>query len=306
MAPESLTLFSSLKWRVEDNGPIFTSFRYRQAIRNAVAELAVTFYHQVKKIDFDITLKNWDGTMFREYRMALQLNMTDSQVAYEVPYGVVEVGKDEIPGAAGERYQVECSELHPRGIENWINASGNGFGVTLASSVVGMDYINPTDKSLDNTLLQPILLASRRSCHFEGNDYHQTGHHSYTFSITSHEAGWKNGIYFGRESNEQLFAIVAPQKYEQANLGESLSFLKVEQDNIIVTAMKKAENEDALVIRLYNYDNKDTEVDLTIWKSFNTAIETNLIEEEEKPLRLDQNDLQLKVGHHEIKTIKFK
>ena len=294
------------EWRVEDNGPIFTSFRYRQAIRNAVAELAVTFYHQVKKIDFDITLKNWDGTMFREYRMALPLNMTDSQVAYEVPYGVVEVGKDEIPGAAGERYQVECSELHPRGIENWINASGNGFGVTLASSVVGMDYINPTDKSLDNTLLQPILLASRRSCHFEGNDYHQTGHHSYTFSITSHEAGWKNGIYFGRESNEQLFAIVAPQKYEQANLGESLSFLKVEQDNIIVTAMKKAENEDALVIRLYNYDNKDTEVDLTIWKSFNTAIETNLIEEEEKPLRLDQNDLQLKVGHHEIKTIKFK
>jgi alpha-mannosidase len=294
------------EWTVEENGPVFTSFRYRQAIRNAVAELLVTFYHTVKKIDFDVAIKNWDGTMFREYRMALPLNMTDTQVAYEVPYGVVEVGKDEIPGAAGERYQVECSKLHPRGIENWINASGAGFGVTLASSVVGMDYINPTDKDLKNTLLQPILLASRRSCHWEGNDYHQTGHHSFSFSITSHEAGWKNGIHFGRESNEQLFAIIAPQKNARANLVESESFLKVEQENIIVTAMKKAENENALVIRLYNFDDENTEVDLTLWESFNAAIKTNLIEEDKEPLIMNKNDLRMKVGHHEITTLKFR
>jgi alpha-mannosidase len=294
------------EWRVAEDGPVYTAFRYRQPIRNAVAEMEVTFYNHIKKIDFDVALKNWDGTMYREYRMALPLNIRDAQVAYEVPFGVVEVGKDEIPGAAGERYQVECSELHPRGIENWINASGNGFGVTLASSVVGMDYINPTDKDLKNTLLQPILLASRRSCHFEGNDYHQTGHHSYSFSITSDEEGWKNGIHFGRESNEPLFAVVAPVKYVQANLGESQSFLTIGQDNIIVTAMKKAENEDAMVIRLYNFDDRDTEMDLTLWNSFNNAIETNLIEEEEEPLSINNNDLQLSVGHHEIKTIKFK
>jgi alpha-mannosidase len=294
------------EWTVVENGPVFTSFKYRQAIRNAVAELVVTFYHPVKKIDFDVALKNWDGTMFREYRMAMPLNMNDSQVAYEVPYGVVEVGKDEIPGAAGERYQVECSKLNPRGIENWINASGDGLGVTLASSVVGMDYIDPTDKDLKNTLLQPILLASRRSCHWEGNDYHQTGNHSFSFSITSHEAGWKNGIHFGRESNEQLFAIIAPEKSAGAILAESQSFLKVKQDNIIVTAMKKAENENALVIRLYNFADEDAEIDLNLWRSFDTAVETNLIEEDKEPLIMDKNDLQLKVGHHEITTIKFK
>ena len=84
-------------WTVEEDGPVFTSFKYRQPIRNAVAELHVTFYHDIKKIDFDVALKNWDGTMFREYRLALPLNMTDSKVTYEVPYGVVEVGEEEIP-----------------------------------------------------------------------------------------------------------------------------------------------------------------------------------------------------------------
>jgi len=70
--------------------------------------------------------------------------------------------------------------------------------------------------------------------------------------------------------------------------------------------MKKAEKENAMVIRLYNYGDKDTEIDLTLWKSFDSAIKTNLIEEEEEPLSMKKNDLQLMVGHHEIKTIKFK
>jgi alpha-mannosidase len=169
-----------------------------------------------------------------------------------------------------------------------------------------MDYINPTDMDLQGTLLQPILLASRRSCHWEGNDYHQTGHHAYFFSITSHETGWRNGIHFGRESNEPLFAIVAPEKNAETNLAETESFLKTGLDNIIVTAMKKAENEDAMVIRMYNYEDADTGVDLTIWKAFGKAIETNLIEEEEKSLAIEGNKLKIHVGHHEIKTIKLK
>ena len=151
------------EWILESDGPVYHAYRMRQPIRNAVAELQIVFYHQQKKIDFNVTLNNWDGTMFREYRIAFPLNMDNGQVSYEVPYGVVDVGKDEMEGAAGERYTVPCKELHPRGIENWMSASSEDFGFTLASSVVGVDYINPTDKNLDNTIIQPILLASRRS-----------------------------------------------------------------------------------------------------------------------------------------------
>jgi alpha-mannosidase len=61
-----------------------------------------------------------------------------------------------------------------------------------------------------------------------------------------------------------------------------------------------------MVIRLYNYDDRDTEIDLTLWGSFNAAVKTNLIEEEEEPLKMNKNDLQMKVGHHEITTLKFK
>lgn len=294
------------KWEVVSNGEVFKTFKYRQPIRNAVAEVEVTFYKQIKKVDFDVAVKNFDGTMYREYRMALPLKMTDGQVSYEVPYGVVEVGKDEMPGAAGERYYTPCSELHPRGIENWINASGNGFGVTLSSSVVGMDYVDPTGKATKGTILQPLLLASRRSCHGEGNDYHQTGHHHFNFSITSHNEGWKHkGLRFGKESNEPVFAIVAPNQYTNATLNESESFLKVDNDNIVITAMKKAENEDGVAIRFYNLDGIDSDVNLSLWKAFDRVYSTNLIEEAEAELKLKNKNLKVDIGKYEIATIKL-
>lgn len=294
-------------WELVADGPVYTSFRYRQPIRNAVAELQITFYNNVKKVDFDVELKNWDGTMFREYRMALPLKLDDGKVAYEVPFGVVEVGKDEMTGIAGNGYETPCKELHPRGIENWINASGTGFGVTLSSSVVGMDYVDPTGKNLPGTILQPILLASRRSCHGEGNDYHQTGDHRYSFSITSHQPGWKNGFRFGKESNEALFAVVAPEKYRHAPLPERGSFLSIDQDNIVVTAMKKAENEDGMVVRCYNLDGQQTTAKLKLWEAFDTVYETNLIEENKVKLKGNRSGtVKLDLGKYEIKTIKLK
>ena len=246
---------------------------------------------------------NWDGTMFREFRMALPLQIQDGDIAYEAPFGVVEVGKDEMAGAAGERYKVPCKELHPRGIENWINASGIEFGLTLSSSVVAMDYIDPTDEGLPYTILQPILLASRRSCHGEGNDYHQTGNHSFTFSITSHKPGWQNGVKPGREANELLFAIPDPPKYADAELKESMSFFEVEAENVIVSAFKKAENENGVVVRLYNLNEEDTEVKLRFSEKFEKAWRTNLIEEKEEELDMKDGVLRFKIGNQSIETV---
>jgi len=290
-------------WEVIASGPVYTAFTFRQALAHAVAEQKVTFYHQIKKVDFDVALMNFDGTMFREFRMAMPLDMENGQVAYEAPFGVVEVGKDEMPGAAGERYEVPCSELRPRGIENWISASGNGFGLTLSSSVVAMDYVDPTDKNLKNTILQPVLLASRRSCHGEGNDYHQTGNHSFSFSITSHKPGWNHGVRFGKETNEGLFAVLNPEKYAHAPLNESLSFMQVEPEHVIVSALKKAENEDGLVVRLYNLSEEETEIRLQFSEQFEKAWLTNLIEEKQQEIGVFNGGLHLKAGNQSIETL---
>jgi alpha-mannosidase len=184
--------------------------------------------------------------------MALPLNMKDGQVSYEVPFGIVNVGRDEIKGAAGERYTTICKDIHPRSIENWIGADNNDYGITLTSSVAAADYIDPTDSLFKNPVLQPLLLAYRRSCHYQGNEYLQTGDHHFEFSLTSHKPGWENGFQSGRETNEKLMVVVNPEPYQNADLPEELSFFSSNNKNIIISTVKKAEDESALIIRAFN------------------------------------------------------
>ena len=54
----------------------------------------------------DVDLLNWDAVLYREYRLMWPLAFQRSSVSYEVPFGALTVGKDEMPGAAGERYYV--------------------------------------------------------------------------------------------------------------------------------------------------------------------------------------------------------
>jgi alpha-mannosidase len=294
------------KWEIEEAGAVYTCFKYRQQIRHAIVEQRIKLFHQQKRIDFETALLNWEGVLYREFRMALPLNMTDGQVAYEVPFGVVEVGKDEMEGAAGERYSTLCKEVHPRGIQNWISSSNAGFGVTLSSSVAVADWIDPTDNPVKNQILQPVLMASRKSCHWEGNDYLQTGDHYFSFSMTSHQPGWQNGALFGRQSNEKLLAVKPVHKFENVSLPESLSFFKTDRENVLVSTIKKCDDSDETVIRLVELGGKDQTVTV---ESFNYLVQgrhANLIESDEQPLEVKGKSFKINLGHHAIETIKIK
>ena len=292
-------------WEIEETGPVFTSFKMRQPIRNAVAETHLIIYNNLKKIDFKTALLNWEGVLYREYRFAMPLNMKNGKVAYEVPFGVLEVGKDEISGAAGERYRTECSMIHPRGIENWIGASDDRIGVTLSSSTAVADYIDPTGLSPDALLLQPILLASLRSCHGLGNEYLQTGDHYFNFSLTSHKPGYENGSNFGRQANEKLLVVVDPQAARSATLTEETSFFSVNAQNISISAIKKAEDDNNVVIRLYESSIGETEVSLYSWFKISSAERTNMVEYDGKVIESEMKSVPLKIGSHSIETIKI-
>jgi alpha-mannosidase len=295
----------SSQWKLEQNGPVYASYRMRQPIRNAVVEQEVVVYHDLKRIDFFTEILNWEGILFREYRFALPLNMKNGQVVYEVPYGVLEVGKDEMEGNAGERYIYPCRETRPRGIQNWIGAYDQDFSVILSSSVAVSDYIDPTDDPVANLVLQPILFASRQSCHGEGNDYLQTGDHSFHFSLTSTTPDWKNGYHAGLQANEPLMAVVSPEPSQSSYLPEEDSFFSLDASNVVVSTIKKAEDDQQTVIRLVEMEGKDTEVSWDTFKPIDQIFKVNLIEE---PLneKASLREVEIKIGHHAIETFKLK
>jgi alpha-mannosidase len=295
-------------WSIVESGPLYTAFENVQPGKNARIIQRIKIYHSLKKIDFDITLADFNGAHNRQFRMALPLNMKEKKICYEVPMGIVEVGKDEMKTVPGGwswdgTYNQLPEDAHPREIQNFISASGNGFGVTMSSCVAAADWIDPSREIADYPVLQGILLSSHKSCHWQGNWYDQKGTHQFTFSITSHQEGWKNGYNFGIAANHPLIAI------EKENNGGILekekSFMTISNPFVALSVVKKADKDHNIIIRLTEMKGEDTSVKIDFPFAVKKVIKTNLIEDEKEVIETSGKSIILPIGHNAIETYKL-
>ncbi len=284
------------KWKIIENGPVFTTYRLEQQINHAIVWQDATIYHNLKRIYFDTSLRNWDGTLYREFRTAFPLNMDNPEIAHEVPFGRVRVGKDEIK-TGGERYTPLCKDVHPRAIIDWISATDEEVSVTLSSSVSAADWIDPTQNTPNKAVLQNLLLASRTSCHWEGNEYSQAGNHDFHNVFTSNKAGSLEGQKIAKQKNEPLHVVLNPDAVKKPSLPEVNSFFKINTENVIVSTIKKAEDSDEIIARMYNLNDGNESVNISSFFDIGSYKQTNIIEENPTPVAP-----QLKVGKYAIET----
>lgn len=286
-------------WEVLENGPVYTRYRMEQPVQHAIVAQEVTLYHDLKRLYFDTRLRNWSGELFREFRTAFPINMDGAEIAHEVPFGRVRVGKDEIK-TAGERYTPLCKDVHPRAIIDWISATDDEVSVTLSSSVAAADWVDPTEQSEERAVLQHLLLASRVSCHWEGNEYSQAGHHDFHHVLTSGKAGSLEGQKVAKQKNEPLQVVFNPDFSAEASLPEKLSFFSVDSGNVMISAIKKAEDSDHVILRMYEVEGTDTEARISSLFNIGAYEQTNIIEENPQP-----TGPGLKIGKYAIETIRL-
>lgn len=307
---QTLVSAQPASWRIVATGAVCTTFE--NAVQTAFARVIqrITVYHAIKKIDFDVTLENFTGEHNRQYRILFPLNMkrASSRIHYEVPMGVAEVGVSEmksVPGgwSWGGTYVHHPADSHPREIQNFISASGNGFGVTMSSCVAVADWIDPSRDQSDYPVLQGILLSSHKSCHGEGNWYHQTGTHSFRFSILGHEAGWQNGYCFGVGANHPLLPVA--REGRGGDLEASCSFIRISDPLVSLTTLKKTDGGNALILRLTEMEGVDKTVEVTLPFDVKRVTRTDLIEEGGEPVAGSGRRLTLRLGHHAIETYKL-
>ncbi|HPI72283.1 MAG TPA: glycosyl hydrolase-related protein, partial [bacterium] len=296
-------------WRMSANGPVCTQFSLRVGLAGCTAVETLTIFNDRKQIDCDLSLLDWDGTPYREFRLAWPLAMIGGRISYEAPMAVVTVGKDEIPGAAGHaygrlNYSAACKDVHPREVQNFISASDDRIGVTMSSSVAVCDYVDPTDAQNPCPVLQPVLLASRKSCHSNGNWYLQEGDHHYHFSLFSHAPGWSNGYRLAVQANHRLTPVTAVSTAAHASLPEFESFCSLSSANVVLTALKKCEDDDQIILRCVDMEGKDSQNTIRLFVPLQNAKRTNIIEEEGEALTVTDHSVEVFVGHHAIETIK--
>ena len=121
----------------------------------------------------------------------------------------------------------------------------------------------------------------------------------HTRSIRTEEAGTVARAY---EFNNPMTAVV--KENEGGSLSPEYSFLRVDQENVVIETAKMAEQGEELIIRLYECCNKRSRVVLTCGEPLAEASECNLMEEKDIPAEYTEHTVVFDMKPYEIKTIK--
>ncbi len=278
-------------------------------------------YDQLDRLDMDIEILNWDGTKERELRVVFPINLDQARLSYEVPFGTVEIGKDEIdfsllpPDNDTQFTPAIYGGDHPltfREAINWIDASSPDYqskGCLAASDTTVHLFHDESANPVNYPLLQHVLLSVRKSLAWNPEYWFtQAGNHRYRMSLLPHGGSWRLRYRDAIGFNHRLIACVADAVLPasgSALLPVSANYLRLEPANLILTAMKKSEGSDFLTIRFYEAEGTPCKARIRMPKSIREAWKTNLIEENEEAIEPDgDGNLGLTIKPYEIVTVK--
>ena len=90
------------------------------------------------------------------------------------------------------------------------------------------------------------------------------GHQHFQYALYPHAGTWKDAmtVRHGYEYNYPLTAVVATA--HSGALPASHSFASVTPENVVLTAVKKAEDAKGLIFRVYEWAGKDATVELHV------------------------------------------
>jgi alpha-mannosidase len=181
------------------------------------------------------------------------------------------------------------------------DASGAFGTAVLNDSKYGWD--KPADNVLRLTLLHtPKPGAWPRPFYQAGQDL---GHHRFVYSIAGHRGDWRAGRVPARAAalNQPLLAFQA--KPHRGLLGRSFSLVTLSDTTgqVVVRALKKAEDTDEIVLRLQEQYGRPAKTRITLAGEVLSAREINAAEEPVGPLTPSDGGLSLNFKSYQTRTI---
>jgi alpha-mannosidase len=194
---------------------------------------------------------------------------------------------------------------------NWIDASSRIYqqnGCLVASDVSVHVFQDESEHPVSYPVLQHVLLATRKGITWNPEEwYTQEGDHHYRTCLLPHAGDWRFRYRDAIGFNFPLVGFVGTPQSAPAAAVEppTRSYLDLGPANMIVTAVKKSEDDGRTVVRFYEAEGSEAEATLRFAAPITRARRASLIEDDEEELPVSADGgLRLHVKPWEIVTLK--
>ncbi len=270
-------LKASGKTEVLEAGPLRGLVRTRFQYNNSEIVQEYVMYATLPRIEVHYTL-NW-SEQNKTVKLVYPFNIPNHRANVEIPFGVL-----------AQATNGEAALMH-----KWCDLSNEQFGLTLANT-------GSYNVELQETTVRATILRSPEAANLSAaeNVYH------FSYALMPHRGDWMQA-QAGRTSydfNQPLLARVVKQ--HAGGLPPQQSFVSVEPAGVVLSALKKAEDDESWIIRVQENHGANTVALITLPFAAAAVSEVNLLEGEEKPANLTGARLAVSLKPWEVKTLKVK
>jgi alpha-mannosidase len=269
--------------KLMESGPLRAVVRVKKHFQNSTFVQDVTLDAGAVRVDVNMRVEWHEKHIL--LKVAFPVSAHSEKATFEIPYGSVE--RPTTRNTPAEQAQFEVPAMR------WADISDEKHGLSLLNNCkYGYD-------AKGNVLRLSLLRSPTWP-----DPHADEGHHEFTYAIYPHPGTWRQArtVREGYELNYQLRATQVGK--HDGTLPPEHAFVQVEPENVVLSALKKAEDDDGLVFRFYEWAGKDANVKIQLPPGSQSAQETDLMEGPIGRLSIQDGVVQVHTKPYEIRTLK--
>ena len=285
--------YKEKRWEIDDvsavemlDEGVRKGFKITRKFYDSVIEQKVWLYADIDKIDFDTTAEWYQEHIL--VKAAFPVDINADKATYEIQFGSVERPTHTNTSWDAAKFEV-CAH-------KFADISECDYGVSILN-----------DCKYGHDIHDGVIKLTLLKCATHPSPKADKGHHEFIYSLRPHAGTYTQAgtVQLAYDLNNPMTAVKLGK--QEGTLPESYSFVSVSDSNIVIDTVKKAEDSDETVVRMYESWNKRVNgAKLTFGFDVKSAVLCDLMENEIEPLAVENNSVTLNVKPYEIVTVKVK
>lgn len=265
-----------------ENGPVRATLHIERNYSNSTLVQDIHFYAKQRRIEF-VTTVDW-----HEHQSLLKVhfpvNVHTDEATFEIQYG--NLTRKTHANTSWDRARFEsCGQ-------KWMDLSEGHYGVSMLNDC-------KYGHSVKDSVIGLTLIKSG----IEPNPTTDQEVHHFTYAIYPHAEKWQ-----AAGTVPQAFFLNQPALAVQGGKpGESFSLAGLDAPNVVLETIKRAEDGDGAIVRMYECENSLTNVTMDWNLPFHAAESCNCLEQPDgEPVEVKDGKITFTVKPYEIKTIRIR
>jgi alpha-mannosidase len=267
-------------------GELRQTIEIKRKIQNSEYSQRISLSHNSPRLDFDTHI-NWNErhTMLK---VAFAVDVLSPQATYEIQWGNVTRPTHRNTSWDWARFET-CAQ-------KWVDLSEGDYGVSLLNDCKYGHDIH--DNVMRITLLRSPTMPDPMA------DF---GEHEFKYSLYPHAGSWNEETQ--REAyllNDPIIVYRSKVESQRSNVTRHVSLITCDASNVIIETIKRTEDGNGLIVRLYESQRRRGQVQVKFGSAVDSAWTTNLLEENESALGVENDSIILNMKPYQIVTLRVK